>query len=185
MVVEPRSRAVVRLPLVGFRLLEQPALRAMLADELALAAKLVGQPLPAFFLEEKWLWRIRLNQLRESPEAAPWLVRAVVLQPNGPVVGHAGFHGPPDAQGVVEVGYTIAPEHRGHGYAHAVLRALLDEAASLPAVSVVRATIGPDNLASLAVVRRGAFIHVGEQWDEVDGIELIFEKEIRPRRAEG
>lgn len=178
MVVEAGSGAVGP-PVVSFRLLEEPVLRAMLGDELAEAGRIVGRPLPAFFLEEKWLWRIRLDQLLESPEAAPWLVRAVVLQPGGTVVGHAGFHGPPDGDGVVEVGYTIAPEHRGHGYAHAVLRALVDEATSLPAVRVVRATVGPDNLASLAVVRRGGFSHVGEQWDEVDGTELVFEKQVR------
>jgi RimJ/RimL family protein N-acetyltransferase len=165
---------------VSFRLLEEPVLRAMLGDELAEAGRLVGRPLPEFFLEEKWLWRIRLDQLRRSPEDAPWLVRAVLLQRTGTVVGHAGFHGPPDRDGMVEVGYTIVPEHRGHGYAHAALRALVDEATSVTSVRVVRATIGPDNLASLAVARRGGFSHVGEQWDEVDGLELVFEKRVRP-----
>ena len=46
-------------------------------------------------------------------------------------------------------------------------------------MKVVRATIRPDNVASLAVVRRGHFAHVGEQWDEVDGLELVFEKKLR------
>jgi hypothetical protein len=42
-------------------------------------------------------------------------------------------------------------------------------------VTTVRATISPDNLPSLAVVTAAQFRHVGEQWDEVDGTELIFE----------
>jgi [ribosomal protein S5]-alanine N-acetyltransferase len=166
-------------PIVTFELLEASALQAMLDDELAEACRIIGRQLPSFFLEEKWLWQIRLEQLHRSPEVAPWLVRAVVLHPQGTVVGHAGFHGPPDHAGMVEIGFTIAPEHRGNGYAHAVLHALVEEATSHPAVKVVRATIRPDNVASLAVVRRGHFAHVGEQWDEVDGLELVFEKKLR------
>jgi ribosomal-protein-alanine N-acetyltransferase len=173
-------------PSITFELLRVPALQAMLDDELAEASRIMGRELPSFFLEEKWLWEIRLDQARRSPEVAPWLVRAVVLHPRGVVVGHAGFHGPPDDVGAVEIGYTIAPEHRGHGYAHAVLRALVAEATSTSGVRVVRATVSPDNAASLAVIHRGRFVEVGEQWDEVDGLELVFEKELRaPNRVTG
>lgn len=36
-------------------------------------------------------------------------------------------------------------------------------------------TIGPENTASLATISGFGFVEVGEQWDEVDGLELIFE----------
>lgn len=49
-------------------------------------------------------------------------------------------------------------------------------AADEPAVRTVRATIGPDNLPSLALVRELGFVHVGEQWDDEDGRELVFER---------
>ena len=81
-------------PIVTFELLEDSVLRAMLDDELAEASRIIGRQLPSFLLEEKWLWQIRLDQLHRSPDVAPWLVRAVVLHPQGTVVGHAGFHGP-------------------------------------------------------------------------------------------
>ena len=160
-------------------LLGAPAMRAMLEGDLPEASRLSGRQLPSFFLGEKWLWEIRWDQLRTSPEDAPWLVRVVVLEPAGVVIGHAGFHGRPDAAGMVELAYTVAPEHRGNGYAHAVLAALVDEAKSCPNVNLVRATISPDNAPSLAVIRRGHFVHVGEQWDDIDGFELIFEKQLR------
>ena len=80
---------------------------------------------------------------------------------------------------MVELAYTVAPEHRGNGYAHAVLAALVDEAKSCPNVNLVRATISPDNAPSLAVIRRGHFVHVGEQWDDIDGFGAIFEKQLR------
>lgn len=165
-------------PAVTMELLDPSAMQALLDDDLARASLICHRQLPGFFIEEKWLWRIRLDQLRTTPEDGPWLVRVVLLQPGGVVIGHAGFHGRPDAAGAVEIAYTVVPEHRGNGYAHAMLAALVDEARRRPGVRLVRATISPDNASSLAVIRRGRFVHVGEQWDDVDGIELVFEKQL-------
>lgn len=163
---------------ISLELLPPEALEALLADDLSRAGRIMRRDLPTFFLEEGWLWDLRLQQVRKSPADGPWLVRAAVLQPDGLVVGHAGFHGPPDASGTVEVGYTVVPNQRGKGYSHLVLSALLDEAASTKLVRTVRATISPDNSPSLKVVNAAQFIQVGEQIDEVDGLELIFERRL-------
>jgi [ribosomal protein S5]-alanine N-acetyltransferase len=40
---------------------------------------------------------------------------------------------------------------------------------------VVRASIRPDNTASRALVAQFRFVEVGEQWDDEDGLETIFE----------
>ena len=149
-------------------------LRALVDGDLAVASDLAGVVLPPWFLEERWLWRLRLDQVRDDPAAQDWVVRAVVVEPEG-VVGHAGFHGPPDADGAVEVGYTVLPHLRGRGYARAALAALVAEAAAAPQVRVVRASVQPGNAASLAVVRGAGFVHVGDQVDEEDGLELVHE----------
>ena len=60
-----------------------------------------------------------------------------------------------------------------------MLAALLARAAAEPSVRTVRATISPDNAASLATLAGNGFRHVGEQWDERDGRELIFERPAR------
>ena len=39
----------------------------------------------------------------------------------------------------------------------------------------VRASISPDNVASLRLVAQYGFVQVGEQWDEEDGRELVLE----------
>lgn len=39
----------------------------------------------------------------------------------------------------------------------------------------MRATISPDNTASLATIAGFGFAEVGEQWDQEDGLELVFE----------
>ena len=159
---------------VRFVRLPPPVLTALLDGDLAAASALSAVDLPPFFLEEGWLWRLRLDQVEADPRAQDWVVRAVVAEPEG-VVGHAGFHGPPDGDGMVEVGYTVLPHLRGRGYATAALAALVAEAAAAPDVRVVRASVSPDNPASLAVVRRAGFVLVGEQVDDEDGLELVHE----------
>ncbi len=161
---------------ISLQVIPQDALEALQANNLPDASRIMNLELPAFFLLEGWLWEIRLDQVRRSPGHAPWLVHAAVLEPDRVVVGHAGFHGPPDSSGMVEIGYTIVPEHRGKRYSHLVLSALQRQADASKEVTTVRAAISPDNLPSLKVVTAAQFRHVGEQWDEVDGTELILER---------
>ncbi|MGH3158141.1 MAG: GNAT family N-acetyltransferase, partial [Streptosporangiaceae bacterium] len=78
----------------------------------------------------------------------------------------------------VEVGYSVDPAYRRQGYATAMLRELLARAATEPGVRTVRATISPDNIASLATIAGFGFEPNGEQWDEEDGLELIFDRPI-------
>ena len=68
-------------------------------------------------------------------------------------VGAAGFHGSPDADGMVEVGYSVDPDFRRRGYARAAMQVLLDRAVAHPDVRVLRATISPDNEPSLNLDR--------------------------------
>jgi ribosomal-protein-alanine N-acetyltransferase len=91
------------------------------------------------------------------------------------VVGHAGYHGPPDEHGMVEVGYSVDPAYRRRGYARAALAELLARAEREPAVRTVRASIRPANLASRALVAQYGFVEVGEQEDDLDGLEMVLE----------
>jgi ribosomal-protein-alanine N-acetyltransferase len=162
---------------VEFVELPPVCLRALLAGNLAEAGAELGVELPAFFLTERarWTWRYRLDQLTADPGIERWLTRAAVLVPDAVVVGYGGFHGPPDGAGMVELGYTVLPEHRRQGHARAMLGTLVGEAGLDPAVATVRVTISPDNDASLATIAGFGFVQVGEQWDDRDGLELIFE----------
>ncbi|WP_232668263.1 GNAT family N-acetyltransferase [Pseudonocardia sp. TRM90224] len=134
-------------------------------------------PIPSYLRGDECasLWRMRSRQLAESPSAAPWVTRLVLVPGEAAAVGLAGFHGPPDAAGMVEVGYRIDPEQRRKGYARRSLETLLAVARAHPDVHVVRATISPDNHASQSLVTGYGFAEVGEQWDDEDGLEIIFE----------
>lgn len=87
----------------------------------------------------------------------PW---QIAVASGGPVVGTAGFKGPPDADGAVEIGYGLVPSARGHGYATESVEALVDVAAR-NAASAVTAETAITNTASQNVLRRAGFTAAG------------------------
>jgi RimJ/RimL family protein N-acetyltransferase len=147
---------------------------ALLEGDLGAASTMAGVALTEYFVTDKarWLWRFRLGQIAADPGHARWMARQAVVGDDDRVIGHAGFHGPPDEVGMVEIGYFVAPDVRRQGYARSMLIELLHRAAAEPGVARVRATISPDNVASLATISGFGFVEVGEQWDEEDGHEL-------------
>ena len=126
------------------------------------------------------LWQRRDRQVRADPADADWVTGVVWDPVRAVAVGRAGFHGPPDGAGMVEVGYEIDPPYRRQGYARAALRLLLARAAREPAVTVVRASVRPDNTPSMLLVTAHGFVPVGEQWDDEDGLETVLEVASRP-----
>ena len=120
-------------------------------------------------------WRFRARQVVESPVDLDWFTGALQDVASGEVVGMAGFHAAPDETGMVEIGYGIDPAYRRRGYARAALLVLLERARSEPTVRTLRATISPDNAASLGLIAQFPFVEVGEQWDEEEGLEIIYE----------
>lgn len=121
------------------------------------------------------LWRMRSRQIANDPTDQPWITRFAVVPGTDAPVGLAGFHGQPDELGMVEVGYRIGPAYRRRGHARRALETLLAVAHAHPDVRIVRATISPDNDASRSLVEDYGFKNVGEQWDDEDGVETIFE----------
>ncbi|SFT44775.1 Protein N-acetyltransferase, RimJ/RimL family [Geodermatophilus amargosae] len=165
------------MPRVGVLALSHPVFAALADGDLAAANAAAPVPLPPAFADPGWapVWRMRAQQVADDPGVAAWVTGVVQDVDSGQVVGRAGFHGPPDARGMVEIGYAVLPEHRRRGYARAALAVLLDRARREPDVRVVRLSIAPDNAASQAVARPFGFREVGEQVDEVDGLETVYE----------
>ena len=126
------------------------------------------------------VWGYRSRQLARTPADAAWVTRLIV-SPTGEVVGRAGFHGAPE-DGTVEVGYEVDPVHRRRGHARAALRVLLGVARRDPDVRTLRATVSPGNEASRTLVESHGLVVTGEQWDEEDGLETIFEVEVELER---
>ena len=119
----------------------------------------------------------RIPALEADPGIQPWIGRVIVATAadgsrNG--IGTIGFHGPPDEQGRVEIGYSVQPSWRRQGVATECVSALLAWARSR-GISRFRASVAPENVPSLAIIRRLGFREVGSQIDEIDGLELVFD----------
>jgi ribosomal-protein-alanine N-acetyltransferase len=159
-------------------LLHRAALEALARADASGAAAAIGLPVPTSFVEDTWLWNYRLPQLLADPACEPWLVRVIVARRDDGeevIAGHAGFHGQPDGRGMVEIGYSVEPEYRRRGLARAAVAELLAFAAEHGA-AIIRASVSPDNAPSLNLIASYGFVQVGEQWDERDGRELVFER---------
>jgi RimJ/RimL family protein N-acetyltransferase len=168
-----------RLELVSF---SAAAMRAAVAGDAERAGELLGASIVGRLDDQlREFFEIRLADLAVDPGVQPWLGRAVVLASAGPlgrrVIGSVGFHGRPDAAGRAEVGYQVEPASRGRGFATEAVRGLLDWAATEHGVRSFRASIAPDNAPSLALASRLGFAVVGRRIDEVDGEELVLERE--------
>ena len=157
--------------------LSGPAFQALLMGDLAAANAVSPVPLSAYFAGPDWrgVWRMRSRQVEEDPASAAWVTGVIWDEQRQLAVGRAGYHGPPDASGMVEIGYAVDPAHRRRGYARAALEALVQRAAHEPRVRTVRVTISPDNVASYRLASQYGFVEVGKQWDDEDGLEIIYE----------
>jgi RimJ/RimL family protein N-acetyltransferase len=167
---EPRRRVrIVQLP--------APVFRALADGDLAAANMLSPVPLSAYFAGTEWagVWKRRSEQVEQDPASAAWVTGVIWDEEQQVAVGRAGYHGPPDSSGMIEIGYAVDPAYRRRGYARAALEALLARAASEPQVQTVRVSIRPDNVASYALASQYGFAEVGEQWDDEDGLEIIYE----------
>jgi RimJ/RimL family protein N-acetyltransferase len=117
---------------------------------------------------------IQLQRMETEPARRGWMARFIVIrEPDRLLAGHCGFHGPPATIGRAEIGYTVFTEFRGRGYAKEAATALKEWAFGQGEHEVF-ASVAPANGASLAVVRALGFEQVGEQIDDVDGLELVF-----------
>jgi [ribosomal protein S5]-alanine N-acetyltransferase len=118
-----------------------------------------------------------LAQLEASAEIDPWIHGFTLIHENsGTAVGSCGFKGPPDAHGMVEIAYGIAPEHQGKGYATEAAAALVSYAFGSDAVRVVRAHTLPLPNASTRVLTKCGFQKIGEVIDADDGLVWRWER---------
>jgi RimJ/RimL family protein N-acetyltransferase len=153
---------------------------ALLRGDRERAGHEIDAHVPADFVgNHENVLRMRLGQMQQDRTCQPWLLRAMITR-EGPrqVIGRIGFHGPPEEDRRVEIGYTVFPAHRGQGFATEACRALFAWAHEEHGITRFRASVSPGNGPSLAVVRKLGFRRTGVQWDEIDGEELVFEHDL-------
>ncbi|HEX5995825.1 MAG TPA: GNAT family N-acetyltransferase [Jiangellales bacterium] len=85
----------------------------------------------------------------------------LVDRDTGLVIGGIGYFGPPDADGKVELGYGVAPEVEGRGYATEALRGLLIWAFGTGRVRRAVADTTHDNVGSQRVMEKAGMRRTG------------------------
>jgi RimJ/RimL family protein N-acetyltransferase len=111
-----------------------------------------------------------LAALQTATEADPWVHGFAIVHPESQsVIGSVGFKGPPDAEGMVEIGYGIAPDFQGRGYATEAAMAGVEFAFACDRVRLVRAHTLPTANASTRVLTKCGFQRIGEVVDPEDG----------------
>ncbi len=92
-----------------------------------------------------------------------WFSYLIIDPTTATVIGLGGFTGPP-TDGSVEIGYSIAPAHRGRGHATEAARRWLDIAIARGVTLVCAHTLAEEN-PSTAVLRRLGFRRIAELTD--------------------
>lgn len=98
-----------------------------------------------------------VRAFNEEVHRPGWGMYLLVRSADGTVVGGMGFHGAPDEHGRAEIGFDLAPQARGNGFATEALVALARWGIAQPGVEQIIATTTPDNRAAQRVMERAEF----------------------------
>lgn len=116
----------------------------------------------------EFFW-VRLRE--EGVSAMGWYLWYAIRrgEPGDPtsVVGAAGYMGPPDGQGRVEIGFSVMPAWRSMGHATEMTQALIRNAFAEVRVRKILAHAAPDNAASRRALGKCGFVLV--EMDEERG----------------
>ena len=165
-----------RLELVSMTI---PVMRALQVKDLETAGREVAAVVtPGLADDLVDFLRYRLAQVEADPSIRQWLGRLMVLTATTGerhAIGTLGFHGPPDEQRRLEVGYRVEAPYRRHGFAREAVQALFEWAASAHGIHRFVASVSPTNEPSLQLIAGFGFVQTGSHIDEIDGLELEFE----------
>lgn len=121
----------------------------------------------------------------DFPAADQWLQIGIRLQISGELVGDLALHALRDPD-QFELGFTVATEHQGKGYAKEAARALLDQLFTEHGAKSVVASADSRNLPSKAVLRSLGFLkQPHKSWvEEFKGetVTVEFFELLRPSR---
>ena len=119
-------------------------------------------------------------ELRLIPHPTQWQFREIFLSSSNEKVGEINFHRSPAGdeftpEGTVEVGVEIAEMYQRNGFASEALMAMWLWATEHEEIKVLRYTVSATNHPSMRIIQKFGFTHVGQQIDDEDGPEEIFE----------
>jgi len=128
-------------------------------------------------LAEEWLgfsaaqeaMRPAYEYLKANPSALGWWTYLFIHKADLTLIGLGGFKGEPNEEGMVEIGYAIAPQYRRRGLAVEAARGMVEHAFSHPQIKQVDAHTLPELNASTRVLEKVGMKHAGTVHDPEDG----------------
>lgn len=119
--------------------------------------------------------KFRAPKIAANPEWAKYLLRVAVLRDNPIIIASIGFHDAPNATGMVEIGFGVDKAYQNLGYGQEALHGMWSWIIDDSQVKTLRYTVSPENKVSRHIIKKLGFNLVGEQIDEKDGLEQIYE----------
>ena len=127
--------------------------------------------------------KYRIAQVFANPDSAKYLLRVAVLKNDPMIIASTGFHSLPNEDGMIEIGFGVDKACQGKGYGQELLHGMWGWVVNNPEVKTLRYTVSPDNLISQHIIKKVRFNLVGEQIDEEDGLEEIYEMNSKDYRS--
>ena len=115
--------------------------------------------------EMKLAYTEMLDGCLAHPDEWKWYAIWMIELKDGTHIGDLCFKGLSE-DGSAEIGYGIAEEHQGCGYATEAVSALAEWALHQPGVTCVTAETEENNIASQRVLKKSGFIPTGEIGEE-------------------
>jgi [ribosomal protein S5]-alanine N-acetyltransferase len=122
-------------------------------------------------------FRYSLEKIKAHANETEWWTYLSILKEENTLIGNGGFKGPPDQNGMVEIGYEIAINYRNRGFATEMAQALIQFAFQHAEVKLVQAHTLAEENASTGVLRKCGMKWMGEVNDPNDG--LVWRWEIK------
>ena len=122
--------------------------------------------------------KYRIAQVFANPDSAKYLLRVAVLKNDPMIIASAGFHSLPNEDGMIEIGFGVDSKFQNLGYGQEILHGMWGWVVSDPKVKTLRYTVSPNNLVSVHIIKKLGFNLIGQQIDEEDGPEDIYELSV-------
>jgi ribosomal-protein-alanine N-acetyltransferase len=141
-------------------------------------ANLLGVEVPDHWTEfGPMAFQYSLDMLKVEPIPHSWRTYFPIHIEDNVLVGSGGYKGQPSVDGIVEIGYEIAPQYRDRGLATEYAQALIDNAFKNTEIKMVIAhTLSHEN-PSTSVLTKCGFTWTEEILDPDDG--LIWRWELK------
>jgi [ribosomal protein S5]-alanine N-acetyltransferase len=156
---DPSCLITSRLTLIPF---STDLLRLALTERETLERRLSARFLPQWNAENQLkILNGVLRALEADPTSRVWRFYFILHTADRAVIGDAGFKGPPDHEGSVEVAYGVVPAYRRKGYAFEAAQALVRWAFLHPQVRQVTAGCDDENVGSIRILEKLGMHRVG------------------------